>query len=319
MLPKGSLFYKLERRPMNTLKEILKWLVGFFILSLVFFILVRMIPGNPVDRLLDCYQLPRTEANVAFLKKSFGLDKPLLEQYRYWISHFIQGDWGRSYVTGREVRAELFKRMPLSLSIGLGGVCLGGVLAFFLGYLAACRPRGFWDKFTRFLTVFVQSVPTFMLAVFVIYLLSVKYQIVKVYSNYYLSIFLAMLFVALQTTGDLCRLMRSHFLEIKKTPYIYFSRCRGFRTEGLLLRDGARPACIALLSSIVSRFSWVIGGTSVVEFLFALPGVSLFLIQSIAAKDYNIIQSYLLFIFLWMALVHLIFNGIIYLLKGGLR
>ena len=70
---------------------------------------------------------------------------------------------------------------------------------------------------------------------------------------------------------------------------------------------------------MVGRFSWVIGGTAVVEFVFAIPGVSLFLVQSISVKDYNIIQSYLLFILLWMGVVHAVCNVIIYFLRGGIR
>lgn len=300
-------------------KQLIKWLLGFFVLSFLFFILVRTIPGDPVTQLLTTYQLPHTKENIEFLTVSFGLDKPLWYQYGYWIIHFVQGDWGNSFITGHDVRVEIIRRVPLSLTIGLGGVLLGGFFAFILGYAAACKPKGFWDRASRALSLFVQSVPSFMTAVFVIYLLSVYFQVVKVYSNITAATILALLLVALGTTGELCRVMRSHFLEIAHTPYIYFSRCRGFKRNTLLLRDGLRPALIALISTMVGRFSWVIGGTAVVEFVFAIPGVSLFLVQSIAAKDYNIIQSYLLFILLWMGIVHAICALLTHLLRGGVR
>lgn len=303
---------------MELLKQVIKWVLGFFVLSFLFFILVRTIPSDPVRRLLTTYQLPHTQANIDFLTKSFGLDRPLMTQYFYWISHFVQGDWGRSFMTGRDVRLEILKRVPLSLSLGFGGVLWGGMNAFFLGYLAALKPKGFWDKLSRALTLFVQSVPTFMLAVVLIYLISVRFQVAKVYSNLGLSLFLGAFFVSLQTTGDLCRVMRGHFIQLSQTPYIRFARCRGFSQKRLLLTDGLKPALMALLSTMVGRFSWVIGGTAVVEFVFAIPGVSLFLVQSIGAKDYNIIQSYLLFILLWMGLVHLVVYLLMVWLKGGL-
>lgn len=318
-LVRVSSFYLIIGDVMVIGKQILKWFLGFFVLSFLFFILVRTIPGDPVHRLLTTYQLPHTKENIEFLTVSFGLDKPLWYQYGYWISHFVQGDWGSSFITGRDVRMEILRRVPVSLAVGLGGVLLGGFFAFFLGYLSACKPKGFWDKFSRGLTLFIQSVPSFMIAVFLIYLLSVHFQVVKIYSDPAVAVLLAALLVALGTTGELCRVMRGHFLEIAATPYIHFARCRGFERNKLLLRDGLRPALIALISTMVGRFSWVIGGTAVVEFVFAIPGVSLFLVQSIGVKDYNIIQSYLLFILLWMGMVHVICSLFTYFLRGGVK
>ncbi len=300
-------------------KQILKWILGFFVLSFLFFVLVRTIPGDPVSRLLTTYQLPYTKENIEFLTVSFGLDKPLWYQYGYWIVHFVQGDWGQSFITGNDVRTEILRRVPISLMVGLGGVLLGGMAAFILGYLAACKPKGFWDKFSRGVALFVQSVPSFMIAVFLIYLLTVHFQLLKIYSNLATATLLAALLVALGTAGELCRVMRGHFLEIADSSYIFFARCRGFEKNKLLLHDGFRPALIALISTMVGRFSWVIGGTAVVEFVFAIPGVSLFLVESISVKDYNIIQSYLLFILLWMGVVHAVCNVIIYFLRGGIR
>lgn len=113
--------------------------------------------------------------------------------------------------------------------------------------------------------------------------------------------------VMLSSVGSIARIMRKHFLDIKKQAYIRAEVARGFLYRQVLLSSGLRPALIGLCSAMISKFSWVIGGTAVVEFVFAVPGVSFFLVNSIAQRDYNVIQSYMFFIVLWMLMVHLVF------------
>lgn len=277
-------------------------------MSVALFILTRFLPVGPIDLLLQQLELAPTVENKRVITAQLGLDKPLYIQYIKWIGAFIKGDWGRSLITKQDIRAEIFKAMPYSLTLGLGGITLAAVLGFFAGYLAALKKGGFFDRFTAAISLFSQSIPTFILSVIIIYYIGVKYKLAKIFTgDIRVKITLAILMVMLSSVGSIARIMRKHLLDIKKQAYIRAEVARGFLYRQVLLSSGLRPALIGLCSAMISKFSWVIGGTAVVEFVFAVPGVSFFLVNSIAQRDYNVIQSYMFFIVLWMLMVHLVF------------
>ena len=293
---------------MSYIKIIIKYIALLFIMSVALFILTRFLPVGPIDLLLQQLELAPTVENKRVITAQLGLDKPLYIQYIKWIGAFIKGDWGRSLITKQDIRAEIFKAMPYSLTLGLGGITLAAVLGFFTGYLAALKKGGFFDRFTAAISLFSQSIPTFILSVIIIYYIGVKYKLAKIFTgDIRVKITLAILMVMLSSVGSIARIMRKHFLDIKKQAYIRAEVARGFLYRQVLLSSGLRPALMGLCSAMISKFSWVIGGTAVVEFVFAVPGVSFFLVNSIAQRDYNVIQSYMFFIVLWMLMVHLVF------------
>lgn len=300
---------------MRYVKVILKYFFVLCFMSLVIFALTRSMPLSPVDLLLQQLKLPPTPENKLLVEMQWGLDKPLYVQYFRWLGAFVRGDWGESLISKQNIREEIFRGIPYSVTLGLGGVLLSALLGFFGGYLASLKKGGFFDRLTAFLSLFVQTVPVFILSVVLIYYIGVKYQLLKVFTgSIFVKMSLGMLMVTLSSVGSISRVMRKHFLNIQKQPYIRAEISRGFLPNKILLTSGLRPALIGLSSAIVSKFAWVIGGTAVVEFVFSIPGVSFFLVNSIAQRDYNVIQSYLFFIVIWMMLVHLMFSIIMRLL-----
>lgn len=298
---------------MRYLKFAAKYLLLLLLMSVIIFGITRSMPVGPVDLLLQQLKLPATPENIRMIEVKWGLDQPLYQQYFKWISSFLVGDWGRSLLTGQDIRTEIFRGMPYSVGLGLGGVVIASILGFFGGYLAAVRKKGFFDRFTSFLSLFSQTVPVFILSVILIYYIGVKYQLVKIFTGHVgVKMSLAMAMVVFSSVGSISRVMRKHFLQIAQQPYIRAEIARGFQAEKALMVAGLRPALIGLCSTVVSKFAWVIGGTAVVEFVFAVPGVSFFLVNSIAQRDYHVIQSYLFFIVLWMMFVHFVFSVIIW-------
>lgn len=286
-----------------------KWILIFFIMSLFAFGLGRVMPVSPVQILLASQQLPETTENIQALEREWGLDKPIYEQYIKWISHLLKGDLGKSLISKQDIKQDMARKIPYSIAIGLGGVLIGAVLSFFLGYLSALEENGFWDIFTRGISLVNQTIPTFILAVILIYFIGVKYKLVRIFTGgNTVSVLLAIFFVAFSNIGSLSRTVRSHFKKVMEETYIKFTISRGFEPGRVLLTEGYRPVLIGLISAIISKFSWVIGGTAVVEFIFTIPGMSYFLVESMGKRDYNVIQSYIMFIVLWMFFVHLFFG-----------
>lgn len=291
------------------LKVLFRYIILLFLISVVLFVLTRSMPVDPVDMLLQSLQLPRTEENRLAVELQWGLNKPLYIQYGRWVTAFLQGDWGKSFITKQDIRKEIFRGIPYSLGLGLGGLFLSGFFGFFGGYFASLKKGGFFDRFTTALSLFSQTVPSFILSVIVIYYIGVKYRLFKIFTgDIKVRMLLAIGILMISSVGSISRIMRKHFLMLREQPYIRAEMARGFLQGEVLLKGGLRPALIGLCSAIISRFARVIGGSAVVEFVFAIPGISYFLINSISQRDYNVIQSYLFFIVIWMMLVHFAFS-----------
>lgn len=290
-------------------KFLSKWLLMLIIVSIVAFGVVRLMPVSPVDIMLSSMSLPKTEENVKFLEEKWGLDKSLKDQYFIWIQSFLRGDWGESLITKTPLKEEWAQRIPYSVFIGIGGLLLAAVIAFFLGYGASLKERGFFDMLSKGLSLFSQTVPSFILSIVVIYLIGVKTQKAKIFTgDGKIGLILALIFTTISITGPLSRIVKTHFEEEMSETYILALISRGHNPNKVLLTKGYRKALHGLLSALTEKLSWIIGGTTVVEFAFSIPGMSFFLVESIHSRDYLVVQSYILIMFIWMFFVHLVID-----------
>lgn len=292
-----------------------KWILIFLITSALIFAAVRMMPSTPVDKWLDAYHLPHTEENEAFVTQKMGLDKPLPAQYADWICNFARGDWGVSLVSGEDIRERFLAKMPYSFSIGICGLILGGIAAFFLGFRAALRRDGICDRLTTAMTIFCQSVPMFILSILIINAFGVRLGIASFFTgDGRYSIAAAILLTALYCAGALSRVVRSAYREEMGKSYVKFMVSRGFEPAKVLRRHAYKPPLAALTSAAITRFAGVFGGSTVLEFAFAIPGLSTMLVSAMDSRDYTILQTYILVVVIWMFIVHLILNLVLRLL-----
>ncbi len=291
------------------IRYLLKWIVIFWIASVVAFGVGRLMPGSPAELLLQAYDLPETPENIRLIEKQWELDRPLYEQYGTWLVNFLRGDWGRSMISKLDIRELFIRKLPYSLILGFGSILISSVSAFFLGFFAAVKQKGIADRLSSWLAVLSQTVPSVVLAVVVIYVVGVKLKAVKFFSGGSTAgVVAAVLFLSVYSVGSLSRIVRVHFREQMSKPYIRFAISRGFTPNYALLRYGSRPVLYGMLSVLIAKFAWVLGGSSVMEFIFTIPGISYFLVDSMRSRDYYVIQSYIMVIAIWMFLVHLLFN-----------
>ena len=296
---------------------IVKWLIIFWVASVVSFGVGRLMPGSPAQLLLQAYDLPETPENIEMIERQWGLDEPLIKQYGAWMKNFLRGDWGRSMISKLEIRKLFLKKLPYSLVLGFGSILISSLFAFFMGFAAAIRPGGLADKLSRGLAVFAQTVPSSILAVLTIYLIGVKLKAVKFFTGGSTAgVVAATLFLSLYAMGGLARIVRIHFREQMGKPYIRFAIARGFESNYALLRYGSRPVLYGLVSVLIPKFGWILGGSSVMEFIFTIPGISYFLVDSIRLRDYYVIQSYIMVVVIWMFAINCISNLIMNVLDG---
>ncbi len=299
----------------NVIQFLCKWIIIFFITSVLIFVAVRMMPSTPVDKWLDAYHLPHTEENVAFVKQKMGLDEPQAIQYVKWIGNFLKGDWGVSLVSGENIRDRFFDKMPYSFSIGITGLLIGAFLAFFLGYRAALVRNGFCDRLTTAMTIICQSVPMFILSILIINVFAVRLNVANFFTgDGRYSIIAAILLTALYSIGGLSRVVRSAFREEMGKSYVKFMVSRGFEPKSVLWKHAYKPPLASLISAVITRFAGVFGGSTVLEFAFAIPGLSTMLVSAMDSRDYNILQTYILVVVIWMFFVHLVLNLVLRLL-----
>jgi peptide/nickel transport system permease protein len=299
----------------NAIKFLIKWILIFLVTSLLVFLAVRMMPSTPVDKWLDAYQLPHTPENEAYVEKKMGLDEPLAVQYVKWIANFLQGDWGVSLKSGENIRDRFLDKMPYSFSIGIIGILMGAFVAFFLGYRAALVRSGLCDRLTTAMTIFCQSVPMFIMSILIINFFGVELGIASFFTgDGRYSILAAILLTALYCIGGLSRVVRSAFREEMGKSYVKFAVSRGFEPKEVLWKHAYKPPLTSLISAVITRFAGVFGGSTVLEFAFAIPGLSTMLVSAMDSRDYNILQTYILVVVIWMFFVHLVLNLVLHLI-----
>ncbi len=295
---------------MKFIRSLISIVLMLVLSSILVFTITRMMPLSPEQMLLSTYDLPQTDENINMLKEEWGLDAPLYVQYFTWAKGMLVGDWGNSLISKIEIKDEFMKRLPFSLCLGLGSLLMSVILGFFIGYLAAVK-KGFFEMLSRGLTLFSQSVPNFIAALFVIYVIGIKFDLVNFFTgDPWKSTFIGILLIAITTCGGLSRVARQHFIEISDKTYIKRLYASGFRYDFVMLRHGFKPVIFGMIGAVVSRFASILGGSTVIEFAFSIPGINFFLIESIKNRDYYVIQSYMLLVMVWMTLVHVIFRWI---------
>ncbi|MBM3645983.1 MAG: ABC transporter permease [Alphaproteobacteria bacterium] len=272
-------------------------------LALVSFALPRALPGHPAETILfRLGVVPTPEAVRAFTEQA-GLDRPLIAQFVAWIGRLAAGDWGQSLRGGEQVAAGLLERLPASLAIGAGGLALGAAMALALGFAAAAGNRPA-ESVSRGLAFFAQAVPAFVAGLAAIHVFGVELRWIRPFGGGPLErVLLPTALVALYSAGALARLVALETRRAMAMPFFVAARAKGL-SLGAAVRGHAGPfGAIALLAALRVEAAWVVGGTAVVEVLFATPGISAWMVDAIGDRDWPVLQAYLLLVGLWLIAV----------------
>lgn len=273
-------------------------------LSAATFLVISSLPADPAMDALRAWNISATPEAVDALRHQWGLDVPLIPRYFLWLGRFIVGDWGASFRTGEPVRQEVLSRLPLSLCLGFGGLALAVAGAVPLGFFAAHRPGGVADLLSRGLAVLMQAVPSFFLGLLAIWALSVKLHVMRPFGATPASLTLATTLIATHSLAVLARVYRRGLINASTMPFMRTARAKGLSEGQALWRHGQRHALLALLSAARSEAAWVVGASATMEVLFGLPGISQFLVDSVAARDYFVLQAYVMIVAAWLLLLN---------------
>ena len=280
--------------------------------TIVVFLMMRFIPGDPVSLLLGDYY---TEETAAAIRQKYGLDRPLHVQYVLWLERLISGDWGRSIIANRPILSDLLRRIPITLELIILAMGFALLIAIPAGVIAALRPYS-WHDYSAMTTAMIGvSVPEFFMGILLILCFSLAWDLLpavgyvpltqSVWGNLQHMI-LPALTLGLARAALLTRLIRASMMEVIRLDYVTTARAKGVREGAVVLKHALKNALIPTVTVLGLQVGFLIGGAIVVETVFSVPGVGSFGIGAIALRDYPQVQAFVLLFSLGFVLVNLV-------------
>ncbi|MBT4044706.1 MAG: ABC transporter permease [Rhodospirillaceae bacterium] len=277
-------------------------LAVLFAVTFVTFMLVNVLPG---DIAYDIAGLDASEAEVQAIRLDLGLDRPAIIRYAEWLGGILTGDWGQSYRTGEPVIEAIMSRFPVSLELVIVAQIMALFLALPLGIISALRANSRFDRIVTICGFFCLAVPNFMMAIILIFVFGLWLGWLPVTGYEPLSeglwvnlrnFILPALSFALAEWTLLARVLRSDMIGVLQEDYISMARAKGMPLKRILWVHALRPSSFSLITLLGLQVGALIGGSIIIESIFALPGVGRLLVGSIFARDFLVIQGCVTFI-----------------------
>ncbi len=268
-------------------------------LTIIVFLIMTLIPGDPATAILGSYATPE---NVAKLNRDLGLDKSIVEQYFIWLSNMLQGDFGRSYSLNRPVLDEVLERFSATLILSGTALVLCTLWGVLIGIWTAARQYGWTDKILTFIVLIGISIPSFWLGLLLILLFAVQLRWLPASGMYAIygggglldlakHLLLPSLTLSVVATGVIARLTRSAMLEVLRQDFIRTGRAKGVPERQILYRHAFKAALVTIIPVIGVQAGFVLGGAVYIETVFQWPGVGRMLVQAISQRDILLVQG----------------------------
>jgi len=275
-------------------RRLILMVLVLFGVTVVIFGMVRILPGDPAFLILGDRA---TDQKAAELREQLGLNRPVLEQYWLFVSGFARGDMGQSLLYRQPVGQLVLARVPVSLALAAYAMALAAIITLFFGIVAAVN-KGRWpDQLIRVGFLFALTTPNFWFGILLILLFGLTLHWFPVAGfgetgpEHIWYLFLPALTLALQLSAVLIRNLRSQIILTMRSDYVRTAHAKGLSETLVLLRHVLRNALLSTVTIFGLQFGFLVGGTIVVETVFALPGTGQLLVQSIAARDYPVVQA----------------------------
>lgn len=277
-------------------------LLTLFLISLVTFVVVQVVPGDPAQIILGTEAPPEA---LADLRAQLGLDRPLPLQYLSWLTGVLRGDLGVSLRHGRPVANLIAERLPVTLSLAILSLAPAVLLAVPLGILAATHQHSALDYGVLLLAQAGLALPSFWIGILLILLFALSWRWLP--SGGYVpwgesplealrSLAMPILALGLPVAGVLARLVRASMLEELSRDHIRTARAKGLSETQIIVRHVLRNALIPTVTLLGLQLGFLLGGSIVIEQVFALPGVGRLVLFAINNRDLPLIQGLVLFI-----------------------
>ena len=285
-------------------KRILSGVITILILITACFFLMHVIPGSPFSK----GEQGVPEAVMQRLNEKYGLDQPLYVQYFRYLDQILHGDFGISYKNSSVQVNDLINRgFPISARIGILAVLISLVIGILLGVISAVKRGSLFDGIAMVLATIGVCVPLFVISVLLLYLFA---GVLKWLPTYGLSSWkhyiLPVTCLSFSPIAYIARMTRSSMLEVMQQDYIRTARAKGVAERMVILKHGLRNAILPVVTYLGTLIANLLTGSFIVERLFAIPGLGKYFVDSITARDYNIIMGVTIFLGVFVVTCNLI-------------
>ncbi len=299
------------------IKRIVQGLLLVICVSFLVFSLMYMMPGDPIDMVVDGKVSEEKKQEIAH---ELGYDKPFLTQYKEWAVKAVHGDFGNSVRYKASVWSLMEQRIPYSLRLCAWSLLIELLLALPLGLLCAIKKDALFDRFTVNFSLLMTAVPAFWLGALFILLFSVKLGILPIsgYSSpaHYI---LPIATTVLAGMGGTLRITKTEVLEVLNEKYVTTAYAKGLSKRTVMVKHVLRNALILVTTLAFMSIPWLISGAVVIEKIFGLPGMGNLLLNSIIVQDIRVVQAVLLLIAILTVICNLLSDIIMGMLDPRIR
>ncbi|HBG97935.1 MAG TPA: glutathione ABC transporter permease GsiC [Rhodobacteraceae bacterium] len=294
------------------LKRLLSAIPVLLGITVIVFLIMALIPGDPATAILGSYATPE---NVEKLNRDLGLDKPLVQRYFIWLGNMLQGDFGRSFSLNRPVLDEIVERFNATLILAGTAFVLASLLGILAGVVSAARQYGFADKLITFTVLIGISIPSFFLGMMMILIFAVNLRWLPVSGMYAIygggdlpdllrHLIMPATALAVVATGVIARMARSAMLEVLRQDYIRTARAKGVPERRVILAHALKAAMVSIIPVLGLQAGFVLSGAVYIEIVFQWPGVGRMLVDAILKRDILLVQGGVVFV----AACYVLFN-----------
>lgn len=281
------------------LKRLLALVPVLLGLTLIVFLIMAAIPGDPATAILGSYATPE---NVERLNQQLGLNRSLPEQYLLWLGNLLEGDFGRSYSLNRPVLDEVLERFSATLILAGSALILASIFGLLAGIVSAVRQFGWTDRIVTFFVLIGLSTPSFFLGLLLILVFAVNLGLLPASGMYAIygggdlpdllrHLLLPAVTLAVVATGVIARLTRTAMLEVLRQDYIRTARAKGLSERRVVYLHAAKAALVAVVPVIGIQAGFVLGGAVYIETVFQWPGIGAMLVKAISTRDILLVQG----------------------------
>lgn len=265
--------------------------------TLAAFLLGHIAPGDPVDEALTRINVEfPTEEDRLEMRAQLGLDKPLPVQYLRWLKNVLKGDLGRSYVGNRDIAGELMRRLPVTMKLSLTALMCAVIFGVGGGLLMALFKDSWIDSLLKFISTLLLTVPGFWLALFLITLFAEQLGWLPTsgLDRGWQSLVLPAFALAAGNIGSTSRITRGNIAAQLGEQYIVVANAKGLSQRAVVIGHAFRNSLIPIITLIGNYFGSILGGSTIIENIFAIPGLGSYVLSAIQNRDYPVIQGYVL-------------------------
>jgi peptide/nickel transport system permease protein len=298
-----------------TIKRLLLLIPTLFIVCVIVFALLRMIPGTALDQIMYKYSTAGIEIDREAVAAKLGMDKPAVEQFFIWVGGLLKGNLGDSLFQSESVNSIIARQLPVTLELGILTLILTNVISIPLGLFCAARQDAISDQTIRVISVILMSLPVFWIGTLVL-IYPAKwwgYAPATMYVPFLrnplknLSMFIVpALLGAMTQAGAQIRMVRTMTLEVMRQDYIRTAWSKGVGERRILFRHAFRNALIPVITIIGSSVAGLVGGSVILENMFSLPGIGQQMVNALSNRDYPLVQGCVLVFSIFVMLVNLI-------------